>query len=104
MFKRIVTAAALIFGMAALAPPLSTSVEASAVCAPRETVIEQLSSKFGEIKIGSGLQGQKAIYEVWTSEMTGSWTILLTQPNGVTCIMATGEIWLEAVEKLGPGA
>ncbi len=92
MFKRIATAA-LIFGMTALAPPLAAPATAQTLCAPREAIIERLSTTFGEIKIGVGLQGQTAIYEVWTSETTGSWTILQTRPNGVTCIMAAGEIW-----------
>ena len=31
--------------------------------------------------------------EVYASEKTGSWTILLTKPDGVACLVASGGMW-----------
>lgn len=91
MFKRI-TSAALVFGMAALAPPLAA---AQAVCAPRESVVAQLQEKYGEVRRGAGLQDGAAVIELWSSPRTGSWTIIMSRPSGVSCVMAAGEAWTE---------
>jgi len=88
MFKRLF-AAGLVFGMAALAPP----VFAQSNCAPRDVVTKQLTQKFGEVSQGGGLQSQARIYELWSSQVTGSWSILVTNTSGMTCVLATGNNW-----------
>ncbi len=47
------------------------------------------------------MRGEAAVFEVWASEKTGSWTILFTRPDGVTCIMATGHDW-QSLSPLSP--
>jgi len=87
MFKRI-TKSALLFGAAALAPPAY-----AASCAARETVIERLQEQFSEQLAAGGLQSTrpvKTMVEVWASPETGTFTILLTNPNGLTCVVAAG--------------
>lgn len=37
--------------------------------------------------------------ELFTNNKTGSWTVLITQPNGMSCIAASGESW----EQMPPG-
>jgi hypothetical protein len=93
MYKRILTAA-LVFGMFATAPPfLMPAAQAQIACGEREAVVQQLSGTHREIRKGSGLAGQAALFEVWASNATGSWTILKTTPNGIACVMAVGEGW-----------
>ena len=87
MFKRIISSA-LLFGAAALAPPAY-----AANCAARDTVIERLQSKFSEQLAAGGLQATRPIQtmvEVWASPETGTFTVLLTNPNGTSCIVAAG--------------
>jgi hypothetical protein len=38
-----------------------------------------------------GLAQGRGVVEMFASEKTGSWTILLTSPQGTTCLMAAGE-------------
>lgn len=93
MYKRILTAA-LVFGMFATAPPfLISAAQAQIACGEREAVVQQLSETHREIRKGSGLAGQAALFEVWASAATGSWTILRTTPNGMACVMAVGKGW-----------
>jgi len=33
---------------------------------------------------------------------TGTWTITLTTPNGLTCLVASGQSWEELAEALPP--
>lgn len=62
-------------------------------CGDRGVVIERLASKFGEAFAGGGLRNSQAIIEVWASEETGTWTILMTLPDGQSCVMAAGTNW-----------
>ena len=66
-------------------------------CGARDDVISKLSDKYSESHVASGLQSEDGLLEIWAIE-GGSWTILLTQPNGKTCVVANGTHWLEALE------
>ena len=93
MYKRILTSA-LVFGMFATAPPAITpAAQAQIACGEREAIVKQLSETHHEIRKGSGLAGQAALFEIWASNATGSWTILKTTPNGFACVMAVGQGW-----------
>jgi len=92
MFKRTL-AATLIFGAAALAPPVLAQ---STACLPRDRLVESLSDKFSESLAGGGLQSAEQLIEIWRSEASGSFTIIMTRPDGVSCVVATGENWQDA--------
>ncbi len=59
-------------------------------CAERERVIERLASKFGESRRSIGMGANNSVVEMHASEETGTWTITVTHPNGVTCMVAAG--------------
>ncbi len=90
MFKRLLSSA-LIFGAASLAPP--NIGHATPSCAPRMDLVEKLSAQYSEGLVGGGLQSHKELLEVWSSPETGSFTILVTNANGVSCIVAAGRNW-----------
>ena len=100
MYKRVLTAA-LVFGMLATAPPVA---DAQPGCGDRNAMVEQLSRAYGEIRKGAGLAGQAALFEVWASDATGTWTILKTHPNGVACVIAVGENWRDDPPAFTPAA
>ena len=58
-------------------------------CAPRADVIERLEERYGETVQGVGLARQGAV-EIFANTETGSWTITLTHPSGITCLVAAG--------------
>jgi hypothetical protein len=99
MYKNILTTSALVLGMAAAAPPVA---QAQIACGARDSVVRNLGEKYGEVRRGGGLTGSTAIYEIWASEDTGSWTILKTTPNGMACVMAVGEGWQEDAGTVTP--
>ncbi len=97
MFKRLL-GFALAFGMAATAPP---AVAAS--CGMRDALVEQLTKKYSETLTVGGLQkvnGAQSVMEIWSSSETGTYTVLLTQANGTSCIIAAGTDFFEAVPKV----
>ncbi|MFQ5565021.1 MAG: hypothetical protein ACE5EU_01515 [Paracoccaceae bacterium] len=94
MYKQVLTTSVLIFGMAAIGPP---DAWAQMACGSRDAVVAKLGEKYGEVRRGGGLVGSTAIFEIWASEATGTWTILKTTPDGLTCVMAVGEGWQDEV-------
>jgi hypothetical protein len=72
-------------------------------CAPREVVIERLADKYGESRQNVGLGGQGVMMETFASVETGTWTITLTMPNGITCLMASGQSFEVLAEALPDG-
>ncbi len=99
MYKRILTTSALILGMAAIGPP---DAQAQMACGTRDSVVAKLGDKYGEVRRGGGLAGSTAIFEIWASEATGTWTILKTSPVGMACIMAVGDGWQDDARELTP--
>ncbi len=71
-------------------------------CAPREDVIKQLAKSYGETRRGIGIARQGAVMEVFASDQTGSWTIVVTLPEGVTCLIASGKSYETLVETRPP--
>ena len=47
---------------------------------------------------------QGAVMEVFASDDTGTWTITVTLPNGLTCLIAAGESFEVLAEALPPNA
>ncbi len=63
-------------------------------CLPHETAVSKLEQGYGEHRVGLGIAPTgNAIYELYVAE-TGTWTILVTRPNGLSCIAASGDSWM----------
>lgn len=69
-------------------------------CAPREVVLTRLAEGYGETRQSVGLGANNAVIEVFASDKTGSWTITVTMPNGLTCLVASGQAFEEVAEVL----
>ena len=89
----IAASAALMLGSTASAQSLLND----ATCGDRSDVTKKLERKFGELQRGTGVVSSNQILELWQSN-NGTWTILMTRPDGVTCIMAAGDFWRKTPE------
>jgi hypothetical protein len=90
MFKQMM-ALAFVFGAAAAAPPLHAQEQA--FCAPRDVIAEKLTKDYGEALSAAGLQSASQLVEVWSDPASGTWTIFVTSPTGMACVVASGENW-----------
>ena len=70
------------------------------ICAPRDKIIEQLESRHGEIRQNYGLQQNAAVIETWANTDTGSWTIIMSTPDGMSCLVAVGEAFQSDKKKV----
>ncbi|MBY6066290.1 hypothetical protein KUW17_06025 [Leisingera aquaemixtae] len=96
MFKRLL-GLSLLFGMAATAPPAL-----AASCGDREVLTQKLESGYSERLTAGGLQKSRpeaTVIEVWSSDETGTFTVLVTHANGISCVVATGSSFFHITEK-----
>lgn len=71
-------------------------------CAPRAVVVDRLADGYGETRQSIGLGARGAVYEVFASIETGTWTITVTSANGLTCLIASGQAFESLADALPP--
>ena len=69
-------------------------------CAPRDVVVTRLAEKYGESRQSIGLGTNLSVVEVFASVETGTWTITVTTPSGMSCLVASGEAYENLYESL----
>ena len=77
----------------ALALGVGTSARAQTVCMMHPDLANQLDSRFSEAPIAIGLASNNVVVEVFSNGDGSTWTMVLTKPDGMSCVMATGEDW-----------
>lgn len=87
----VILAALLVVIMVPLASPAAAQVP----CGDRGLIVARLAERYEERQIGMGVAdgGGTIIYEVWANPANGSFTMLRSHLNGVSCILATGSMW-----------
>lgn len=90
MMHRIIAAIGVAFIAFAALP--AQAQQTQQVCGERAKIMTHLEQKFSEQPIAMGLTSKGAVIEVLTSP-SGSWTFLVTEPSGRTCLVASGENW-----------
>ena len=81
---------------------MTTAVSAQQTrnCGPRELVVNRLAEGYGETRQSMGLGANNAVIEVFASDESGTWTITVTTPNGMTCLVASGQAFEALAEAL----
>ncbi len=80
---------------------------AQTACTTRSEVAERLAGDYAERPVAAGLASSGAVIEVFTRGDGATWTIVLTRPDGPSCLVATGEAWMTLPVKVtvkGPDA
>lgn len=102
-FARPVALAVAATTLAAFALPDDAS--ARGVCGTRDSVTKLLASRYKEAPVGIGTVSDRGVMEVYVSTDTATWSIVVTNPQGKTCIIAAGQNY-EGVKMMvnGPSA
>ena len=66
--------------------------DAQSACGERAKFIETLSRQYREMPSAFGIAGQRNLMELFVSK-SGTWTMLVTEPTGLSCIVAAGQSW-----------
>jgi hypothetical protein len=96
MFRSIT----VLFGILFVVSPFSPAL-AQQACGERTKFTLKLEQSFAELPVAMGLTDKGAVLEVFASKK-GSWTFLITMPDGMTCVVASGESW-QSFKAVRPG-
>lgn len=72
--------------------PICASAAEKLACGERAKIVETLEAKHKEVELARGLVTSSQLVEIFVSPQK-SWTILVSFPNGSSCVMAVGEAW-----------
>ncbi len=62
-------------------------------CARRANVIGHLAKQYKEAPVAIGVTSTGSLVEVLSTGDGTTWTIILSNPNGTSCLIAAGEDW-----------
>lgn len=74
-----------------LLPSLASAQQVS--CNHRDAVAAYLKESWDEDRQVLALDATGAAVEIFASPETGTWTLTLTRPGGLTCLLASGHAW-----------
>jgi hypothetical protein len=87
----------LVFASGALASPIGAQqmppTATRMPCHNATEIAKQLNSRYDESPVAFGLQSNGNLLQVYASEEKGTWTVVSTTPNGLSCIVAAGKTW-----------
>lgn len=86
---------ALLTGLT-LAGTAAAPVAAAGVCDARADVLTHLKAKYAEAPAALGVTAIGQLVELIAAPDGKTWTLILTSPRGVSCLIAAGEHWIRA--------
>jgi hypothetical protein len=90
-------------GLGALLAANGPAFSQSASCAMRQHVLDRLATAYGETRQSIGLGANNQVVEVFASHETGTWTITVTNPDGLTCLVASGQAFEDVASETAAG-
>jgi len=85
-----VAAAVLLGAVAAGATPARADPQ---ICGARTEILAELTKRYSEAPVAVGLANSGVLVEVLSSDKGATWTIIVSQPNGTSCLVAAGKEW-----------
>lgn len=102
MLGRMLAFAAIAgLGLVACYHPLPVHADAG-VCTQRAKVLAHLASDYREAPVAMGLANNGGVIEVLRSRDHATFTIIITMPDGIACMIAAGQSW-ESLPALARG-
>lgn len=91
-FHSFALGCALSGGVLAAVSASELRAEANA-CATRAEVLSHLSGEYGEAPVAIGAANNGGVIEIMRSPESNTFTIIITMPDGMTCMIAAGSNW-----------
>jgi len=90
---KVLGLAAVLLALGIIATP--ANAQANPQCNPRDDVLELLAKKYKEAPVAVGITNTGGLIEVLAEPNGNTWTIIVTTPKGISCLVAAGEGWRE---------
>jgi hypothetical protein len=71
---------------------IAGKAEAASQCGNHDKIVDVLGHKYKETRRVMGVVNAKAVMEIFMSPQ-GTWTMVITDTSGISCITAAGEEW-----------
>jgi hypothetical protein len=84
-------AVAFLAFVAVTASPAMAQNAPALLCHDHGELTKALLDRYHEVPVSIGLQTDGQLLQVFASAETGTWTILMTRPDGVACILSAGK-------------
>jgi hypothetical protein len=78
---------------AGLAVVSTSAAVAQPQCDQRDSVLQVLQQKYKEMPVALGVTHNGGLVEVLTTGNGNTWSIIVTTPQGMSCLVAAGEGW-----------
>lgn len=72
-------------------------------CGERTAIMSHLEDGYSEEPVAMGIDAQGRVLEVLAAPDGKTWTILVSSPGGLTCLIASGVAWERLRIKIGDG-
>lgn len=103
MERLLQTTVALLIGLLLSLAWHATANAQGVGCGKHDTIVAALKSNYQEERRAIALAATAGVVELYVSP-AGTWSMVVTTPNGITCIAAAGKAWqaLKPVAPVGP--
>ncbi len=78
---------------------VASTAFAAPQCNSRDHVLELLKSQYSEAPVAIGVANNGGLVEVLSTGDGDTWSIIITTPKGMSCLVAAGEGW-RVIEQL----
>ncbi len=72
---------------------VSSAAMAQVPCDQRDKIVDWLAVKFKEAPIATGVSSKGSLIEVLSTHDGETWTVIVTSPDGNSCMIASGQGW-----------
>lgn len=79
--------------LAVAATMAATPALAQSQCDSRDKILATLAKKYSEAPVAVGLTSKGGLVEVLSTGDGNTWTIIMSTPDGKSCLVAAGEGW-----------
>jgi hypothetical protein len=93
-------ATAVLLGAVAAAAPTPARADPQ-VCGARAEILAELTKRYSEAPVAVGLANSGVLVEVLSSDKGSTWTIIVSQPDGTSCLVAAGKEWQDLPHPVG---
>lgn len=79
---------------------MATQANAQSMCGERTSILKVITEKYQETARSIAITGQANVVEIFASK-AGTWTFLITAPDGRSCIFGAGQGWKDLPQTPG---
>lgn len=76
-----------------IAMAFAPAAPAQTACLDHDKLAELLDGRYAEKPVALGLESGGRLFEVFAAADGTTWTMVITTPEGASCVVAVGEDW-----------